>query len=138
MPTYSQIEGMAKPVLLDHGFINSISLVQDESSVVYGRVEDTEFDSNPTLERGQAWTLSFYDSIFIGETAFSVSSYSLTTTQNKYQDYYFIVPRNNYNSDIYLRIPGIEDEDDYSVEVTINEQDRVKAAETLFYPEKTE
>jgi len=138
IPTLAEVEGLSQPIALQQGFINSISLIQDESCVVYGRIEDTDFNTDATLEPGQVWTLSFFDSIFIGETDFSVSSYSLTTTPTKNQEYYLIVPGNNYTSNIYLRVPEREDEDDIDIEVTLNDQDKARSAETLYYPEKTE
>ncbi len=138
IPTFTQISTGAQPFALQHGFINSISLLQGESCVVYGRVEDTEFDTSATLERGQSWTLSFFDSIFIGENDFSIASYSLTSIPTKNQEYYFIVPVNNYTSDVYLRIPGREDEDDINIEVNLSDQDSALSADTIFYPEKTE
>ncbi|MEA1885088.1 MAG: hypothetical protein U9N62_11325, partial [Thermotogota bacterium] len=70
--------------------------------------------------------------------------YSLFTDSQE-QYYYFLVPSNNddsptylYNSSIYLRPPGLEDEDDYLVDVTIEKREKTKLAQRIIYPPEQE
>ena len=132
IPSYSDIDLESLPLQLQEGFVNSVSLLQGESTLVYGTIEDRSEEGDPALIPGETWTLSFYDYYF-NERDFVTSSYALTsgTTQ---QHYYFLVPSNNYNSVIYLRPPGLEDEDDYSMDITIGEQEKTKSVQTIIYP----
>jgi len=132
IPNYDNIDLEALPVQLEKGFINSISLIQSESTLVYGTIEDRSDEGDPALIPGEAWTLNFYDYYF-EDKDFVVSSYSLSIDSAE-QSYYFLVPSNNYNSTIYLRPPGLEDEDDYSMDITIEEQENTKLVQKIVYP----
>ena len=136
IPDYENIDLETLPVQLQKGFANSVSLLQDESTLVYGTIEDRSEEGDPALVPGESWTLNFYDYYF-QDKDFVVSSYSLLSDSPE-QYYYFLVPSNNYNSYIYLRPPGLEDEDDYLVDVTIEEQEQTKLAEKIIYPPEQE
>ena len=136
IPDYENIDLETLPVQLQKGFANSVSLLQDESTLVYGTIEDRSEEGYPALVPGESWTLNFYDYYF-QDKDFVVSSYSLLSDSPE-QYYYFLVPSNNYNSYIYLRPPGLEDEDDYLVDVTIEEQEQTKLAEKIIYPPEQE
>jgi len=132
IPPFSEIDPQALPIQLEGGFLNSISLLQDESTLVYGTIENKSEEDDPALMPGENWTLSF-DDYYFDERDFVVSSYSFGSDSNE-QYYYFLVPSNNYNSVIYLRPPGLENENDYSIDATIGEQERVKLMQRIIYP----
>lgn len=132
VPKYDEIDLENLPVQLPQGFTKSISLLQDESTLVYGTIEDRSEEGDPALAAGETWILNFNDYYF-EDKDFVISSYSLINDSNE-QYYYFLVPSNNYNSSIYLRPPGLEDEDDYLVDVTIQEQERTKLVQKFIYP----
>ncbi len=132
IPPFKEIDANALPVQLTQGFVNSISLIQDDSTLVYGTIENKSEESDPALRRGENWVLDFYDYYF-NDKDFVMSSYSLSA-ESAEQYYYFMVPSNNYNSTIYLRPPGLEDEDNYSIDVTISDQERSKQAPRIIYP----
>ena len=132
IPPIKEITGNPVPVQLTRGFVNSISMIQDDSMLVYGTIENNSDETDPALIRGENWVLNFYDYYF-NEKDFVMSSYSMSA-ESAEQYYYFMVPSNNYNSTIYLRPPGLEDEDDYSVDVTIGDQEQIKQAPRIIYP----
>jgi hypothetical protein len=132
IPPYATIDLETLPVQLEEGFVNSISLLQDESTLVYGTIEDRSEEDDPAISPGETWSLNFYDYYF-EDKDFVISSYPITSGSNS-QLYYFLVPKNNYNSTIYLRPPGLEDEDAYSQDVTIGDLERVKEVPTIIYP----
>ena len=136
IPPYSEIDTQTLPVQLEAGFVNSVSLLQGETTLVYGTIEDKSEEDTPALALGEAWTLNFYDYYF-EDKDFVMSSYGLMSG-SKEQYYYFLVPSNNYNSSVFLRPPGLEDEDDYSVEVSIESQERTKSVEKIIYPPEQE
>jgi len=136
IPPFANIDPQTLPVELEEGFVNSVSLLQGESTLVYGTIEDRSEEENPALIPGEAWSLNFYDYYF-EDRDFVMSSYPLSVGLTE-QYYYFLVPSNNYNSTIYIRPPGLEDEDDYLVDVTIEEQERTKLVEKIIYPPEQE
>lgn len=133
IPTLEETSGQSQPILLENGFINSISLLQGEACLVYGTIEDKSEEDNPTLNIGESWTLGFFDNLFINENNFAAAAY-VTAQGSAFQDYYFVIPLNNYSSTIYLKPPGLEDEDDYYADISISTQDTSKQAERLVYP----
>ncbi|MFW6263107.1 MAG: hypothetical protein ACOC34_03660, partial [Thermotogota bacterium] len=136
IPPYADIDLQALPVQLEEGFVNSISLIQDESTLVYGTIENRSEEGDPALIPGETWVLNF-DDYYFDDKDFVVSSYpeSISPTE---QSYFFLVPSNNYNSTIFLRPPGLEDEDDYTVDVAIEEQEKVKLVQKIIYPPEQE
>lgn len=133
IPTHEETLEMSQPIVLENGFINSISLLQGESCLVHGTIEDKSEQDDPALKIGENWTLGFFDNLFINENNFVASAYT-TVQGSAFQNYYFVVPLNNYNAAIYLKPPGLEDEDGFYTEISISTQETSKQAEKLVYP----
>ena len=121
---------------------NSFSMMKDDTTVIYGQIEDnTGEEEDPALIPGQDWTLDFYDALYLGESnRFSTLSYPLSEewSSSSNQHYFLMVPRGDYNPGVYLRAPGEEDDDEYSVELDLNNDDESKNAGTLEYPDEGE
>ena len=120
---------------------NSFSMMKDDTTVIYGQIEDNTEEEDPALVPGQDWTLDFYDALYLGESnRFSTLSYPLSQEWSSLsnQHYFLMVPRGDYNPGVYLRAPGEEDDDEYSVELDLNNDEESKNAGTLEYPDEGE